>query len=220
MTALSPTLAFALAAAAAAGRARRLARRVDIGRRGSTAIEFGVTFPVMILLIVGLIEVAMVLFVNSLMEGGLREAARFGITGFAPNGETRVERILRIVDDHTQGLVDMDQVTIDFLVYPTFNSVGEPEPYTDDNGNGQWDAGEAFTDVNGNAQWDADMGLVGLGGPGDIVLYTLDYQWSMLTGLLAPFMGDDQGRIPLSASIVVRNEPFGTALNTTTGSGT
>jgi prepilin-type N-terminal cleavage/methylation domain-containing protein len=31
---------------------------------------------------------------------------------------------------------------------------GPGEPYTDDNGNGQYDAGEPYTDVNGNGKWD------------------------------------------------------------------
>ena len=53
------------------------------------------------------------------------------------------------------------------------------------------------------------MGAAGLGGAGDIVLYTLRYDWSLLTGLLDPLMGDDNGVMQLAASIVVRNEPFG-----------
>ena len=184
-------------------------RRLRRERQGAALAEFAIVFPAFILLAIGLIEVAMVLFVTSLMEGGLREAARFGITGFAPDGQTRVERILQIVGEHTQGLVEMDKVDITFFVYPSFNDIGEPEPFADDNGNGSFDSGEAYTDVNGNGQWDADMGAAGLGGPGDIVLYTLRYQWDLLTGLLDPLMGDDTGLMRLSASIVVRNEPFG-----------
>jgi len=43
---------------------------------------------------------------------------------------------------------------------------GPPEPYTDTNGNGQYDEGEPYTDSNGNGQWDAmpmivDWGTVG-----------------------------------------------------------
>lgn len=192
-------------------------RRLRQARRGSTLVEFAIAFPAFILLAIGLIEVAMVLFVTSLMEGGLREAARFGITGFTPDGQTRVERILQIVEQHTQGLVEMDEVDITFFVYPSFDDIGEPEPFADDNGNGRFDDGEAYTDVNGNGQWDADMGAVGLGGPGDIMLYTLRYRWDLLTGLLDPLMGDDTGLMRLSASIVVRNEPFGSAAGTGAG---
>jgi hypothetical protein len=201
----SPGVPLALCVAVALRRLR--ACRGD--RRGTALIQFALAFPVFCLLLLGIMEVAAVLFVTSMMEGGLREAARFGITGFAPSGQTRIERILEIVGRHTQGLVDMSNVEISFLIYPSFNDIGEPEPYTDDNANGAYDPGEAYTDVNGNGQWDADMGAAGLGGPGDIVLYTLDYRWDLMTVLLAPLMGGDDGRMDLTASIVVRNEPFG-----------
>jgi len=63
-------------------------------------------------------------------------------------------------------------------------------------------------DSNGNGEWDADMGLAGLGGPNDIVVYTLRYDWPLMTELLRPLLGAD-GEFPLKASIAVRNEPFG-----------
>ncbi len=205
MLATAPALPLSLVLALAARRLRGALR----ARGGSASVQFAIAIPVFLLLVFGLIEIAMILFVNSLMEGGLREAARFGITGFDPDGQTRTERILQIVGLQTQGLVDMEQVGIDFLVYPSFNDIGQPEPFADDNGNGSYDAGEAYTDVNGNGTWDADMGAAGLGGPGDIVLYTLTYDWDPLTGVLDPVLGGADGLITLRASIVVRNEPFG-----------
>lgn len=180
--------------------------------RGAAAVEFALAGLLIVTTAVGLIELSMILFVNSLMEGGLREAARYGVTGYS--GElTREAEVLAVVGRHTQGLVDMDEVALRALVYPGFADVGQPEPFTDANGNGRYDAAppaEPFVDVNGNGQWDADMGAAGLGGPGDIVLYTLDYDWPLITGLLDGLIGRD-GKMPLSASIVVRNEPFGTA---------
>ena len=58
--------------------------------------------------------------------------------------------MLEIVERQTYGLLDMDQVDLDTLVYESFADIGEPEPFTDENGNGAYDAGEAFIDVNGN----------------------------------------------------------------------
>ncbi|MEX0760454.1 MAG: hypothetical protein WD100_12815, partial [Tistlia sp.] len=117
------------------------------------------------------------------------------------------------VGRHTEGLVDLAEVERVTLVYPGFAAVGEPEPFTDANGNGSYDSdpAEDFVDINGNGQWDADMGAAGLGGPGDIVLYTLRYDWPLVTGLLDGVIGVE-GRMPLSASIVVRNEPYASAL--------
>jgi Flp pilus assembly protein TadG len=181
--------------------------RVVRSRDGVAALEFAVAAPVVTLAITGLIELSMVLFVTSLMEGGIRDASRFGITGYVPPGTTREEEIRRIVGDATIGLIDMGSAVIDTKVYPSFGDVGKPEPFTDTNGNGTYDDGEPYTDSNGNGQWDADMGQAGVGGPGDIVLYTITADWRLLTPLMVPIMGSG-GKMTLSASVAVRNEPF------------
>jgi hypothetical protein len=51
------------------------------------------------------------------------------------------------------------------------------------------------------------MGRAGLGAGGDVVIYQVNYDWPLLTGLLAPFIGTD-GKVPLGASVAVRNEPY------------
>jgi len=184
-------------------------KRLRRNRKGSAVTEFAIAAPVVIMATVGIIEFSMILFVSSLLEGGLREASRFGLTGFQPNGLTREERILKIVEDHTHGLVDGTAANLSTLVYPSFDSIGQPEPFTDENSNGTFDAGEPYMDINGNNQWDPDMGAAGLGGPEDIVLYTIDYDWPLMTGMLNGFIGNN-GKIELRASVVVRNEPYGT----------
>jgi Flp pilus assembly protein TadG len=176
-------------------------------RDGVAAMEFAIAAPIVTLTIAALIELSMVMFVSSLMEGGIRDASRFGITGYVPPGTTREQQIRKLVGDSTAGLIDMATTVIDTKIYPSFSDVGKPEPYTDTNGNHQYDEGEPFTDSNGNGHWDADMGEAGLGGPGDIVLYTVTADWHMMTPLLVPFMGSG-GKMTLSASVAVRNEPF------------
>jgi Flp pilus assembly protein TadG len=176
-------------------------------RRGTAVMEFALIAPVAVLSIIGLLELSMIMFVQSLMEGGLREASRFGITGYIPPGMTREERILEIVASNTIGLVDMETVEVITKVYPSFSDVNQPEPFTDQNANGSYDAGEPFTDSNGNGQWDSDMGTAGIGGPGDIVRYTLTYDWPLLTPVLSSIIGTG-GKIKLSATAAVRNEPF------------
>lgn len=173
-------------------------------REGSLAMEFAFAAPVVILALTGTLELLIVLFVGSTLESAVLDASRYGITGGANPGVTREQQVRDIIEDRTLGLVDMDKAQIDTLVYPNFNSVGEPEPYTDSNGNGTHEPGEPFTDINGNGQWDADMGAVGLGGPGDVVVYRVTYEWGMLTPLLAPIIGP----ITHTASVVVRNEPY------------
>lgn len=186
---------------------KRLQRLRDC-RRGITVIEFAIAAPVVFATVAGVLELALVMFVMTLSEGALREASRFSITGFTPPGMTREDRILEILGDHTIGLVDMTEATVTYKVYPSFDDIGKPEPFTDNApANGSYDAGEAFQDINGNGQWDADMGAAGLGGPSEIVLYTIEFDWALLTPLVSPFMGTN-GKMTMTSSVAVKNEPF------------
>lgn len=186
------------------------ARRLISCTLGAAALELAFAVPVLFVAIAGVIEISMVMFVITLMEGGLREASRFGITGNVPAGITREQRILDLIAENTIGLIDTTNARINYKIYPSFGDVGKPEPFTDTApANGSYDAGEDFVDVNGNGKWDSDMGLAGLGGPGDVILYTVVADWSLLTPLIAPLMGKD-GVMQLEASVAVRNEPYPT----------
>lgn len=187
----------------------RFWRRFWGSEEGSSVTEFAFAAPIIFLTVAGIIDLMMVLFVISLMEGGLQSASRLGRTGFQPVGISREDAIRQEIADATIGLVDMDEISITTSVYPCFDSIGKPEPYVDDTpANGSYDPGEDFTDVNGNTTWDSDMAAAGLGGPGSIVLYEVFYEWGALTPLMGKFFGPD-GKIPLSVSVAVRNEPYG-----------
>lgn len=185
----------------------RLCRRFAESERGSALIEFAVGAPLVLLLLAGAIELGMIMFVNVLMESGLRDASRFGITGQVPSGETRLQKIKDIVTADTIGLVDMNKATFDVKVYPSFGDIGRGESFVDGNGNGTYDTGETFTDENGNGKWDSDVGKAGAGGSGDIVVYRMSYDWNLLMPLAKPFIGKD-GKFTLTAAIAVRNEPW------------
>lgn len=189
-------------------RLKSVLARLARDRDGAAILEFAVAFPVILTGLVGLMELMTILFVTALMEGGLREAARFGITGYQPAGISREERIVQLVNRAGIGLLEVTAADVSLTVYSSFEDIGQPEPFTDNNpANGVYDPGEPYQDVNGNGQWDADMGVAGVGGPGDVVLYTLTYDWPLLTPLLTPFIGNG-GKIPLEASLAVRNEPY------------
>lgn len=175
--------------------------------RGSPSVEFAFAAMPLVLMVVGTLEFGMVMFTSTLMESGLRDAARFGITGQVPNDQSRLERILDIVEDRTIGLVDMDNADIEIMVYDSFTDVGRGEDFVDGNANGSYDAGETYTDENGNGQWDSDVGATGAGGSGDIVVYRMRYAWPLLTPLVSHLIGSE-GHFTLRSAIAVRNEPW------------
>ena len=190
------------------GKMRVLCSRLWSRKDGASAVEFSLVAMPLILTIVGIIEVALILFVNVLMEGAVRDAARFGITGFSPSNTDRASIIRDIVRKRTVGLIDMSKVKIETLVYQNFSDIGKPEPFTDQPPfNGRYDPGEPYVDVNGNGKWDSDMGAAGVGGPGAVVVYRVSYDWPVLMGLMKPLIGE-AGYVHLSVSTAVRNEPF------------
>jgi Flp pilus assembly protein TadG len=176
-----------------------------LGERGTAMIEFAILAPIFIALLGAIMEFSGIMFVQTLLEGSAREASRYGITGSTVTGVSRADEILDIVRKNTYGIIDLDNLDIETLVYHSFADIGQPEPYTDSNGNGTYDVGEPFTDVNGNGTWDPDMGAAGLGGPGDIVLYRMSYDWHIMIPIFRPIFGDS---VRLQATVAVRNEPY------------
>lgn len=203
-------------------RFRRKLQRLRTHDAGGAMIEFALVAPMLITLIVAVMEFAMVIVVMVLLEGGVREAARYGMTGQEPAGHSRLEEIVNIINSHSLGLVDITTNDVDVLVYDDFSSVDSgDELVVDVNGNGDWDAsdGDTYNDLNGNGSWDPDPGVPGAGEGGEVVLYRVTANWDALTPLLAPFFGDG-GYIPLSASVVIRNEPYGITGGAMSGGGT
>ncbi len=183
----------------------------DLGkdREGATAIEFAFAITPLAMLIVAVVEFGLIMFTGVLMESGLRDASRYGITGFELDGKSRLERIIEIVTEHTIGLVDMSTAQFEVLVYPGYGDIGRGEDFVDGNGNGTYDTGETFTDENDNESWDSDIGTSGAGSAGDIVVYRIRYDWPILTPFASQFIGED-GTFPIRASVAVRNEPWDT----------
>jgi TadE-like protein len=175
------------------------------GEGGTAAMEFAFVAPIFLAMVGAIMEFSGIMFVQTLLEGSAREASRYGITGFTQEGVSRDDQILAIVEHNTYGIIDLDELEMDTLVYENFGDVGQPEPFTDENVNEAHDTGEPFTDVNGNGTWDEDMGAAGLGGPGDVVVYRMSYDWSIIIPFFRLFFGD---AITLQANIAVRNEPF------------
>ena len=131
---------------------------------GTTITEFALAAPIVVALLGGLFEVSRVLFLSALLEWSMADASRFGVTSLPGTEEMPRDQIIaQIVEDRTLGLVDMQDASLETLVYPNFQSIGQAEAFDDENGNGLWDLGEdhddlpeAFLDMNENEVYDGD----------------------------------------------------------------
>ena len=170
-------------------------------------VEFALIVPAFLAIVGGIMEFSGLLFAQTLLEGGVREASRFGVIGSAPNNSSREDAILAIIEKNSFGIIDVDDIKLETLAYDSFSSIGEPEPFDDANGNGRFDEDEGFVDVNGNGSRDEDQGQAGPGAADQVVLYRVAYDWDVMIPIFEPFFGE---QVALQATVAVRNEPFGT----------
>jgi len=190
---------------------RRFARNND----GAAALEFALVLPPLCLILVGMFEMSMLMFAQASMEGALREAARFGMTGSVSDPAQRKTQILAIIDKDTLNLFDMNDASISFIVFPNFNDAAKRESYNERGGDpNRYDAGlddgwvaHGTNDDNNNGVWDDGGGAAGVGGAAQVVQYTVQYDWHVITPFMAPVFGNN-GKVHLKASIVIRNEPW------------
>lgn len=182
-------------------------RRFYRDRDGVTAIEFALIAPVLSFMIMGMVELSLIMFAQSVMDSAVLTASRLGKTGYEEgSGVTREETIMNALNARAGALLNVANVSISQLSYAQFDQIGDPEPFTDTNGNGIRDEGENYTDVNTNGQYDDDMGAESAGGAGEVVVYTVTYPWPIFTPLLSGFFSG--GGVTLTSRTVVLNEPY------------
>lgn len=182
-------------------------RRFRRDARGVTAVEFALIAPVLILFMMGIVELGLIMMTQGIMDNAAFSASRAGKTGYAAAGMTQDQTIMSAVTKSLSGVLSPAKLTLTSKAYDDYGSIGQPEPFTDVNNNGRYDAGEPYTDVNGNGSWDADQGKTGAGTATQIVVYTVSYKWKLFTPLIARMLGSS-GVVPIDARVVVRNEPY------------
>ncbi|WP_374405756.1 TadE/TadG family type IV pilus assembly protein [Pelagerythrobacter sp.] len=182
---------------------RNLAR--DTG--GVTLVEFALVAPVLFLLIFGIFDIGHGLYLRSVLQGAVQDAARgAGLESGRLNQAALDERVMLSVQG-VMPFVEEDDIDIVRLNYENFSDVGTPEDFDDTNRNNTYDDTECFTDRNDNGQWDPDVGAGGLGGADDIVYYEVGVRYDRLFPLWSMIGLPHRGLA--QATTVMRNQPFG-----------
>lgn len=177
-----------------------LLQRLHADRRGVTIIEFAMTLPVTLTLIMGLGELTYRTEVQSILTGAMQKAGRDSTiqnSTAATIDAAVMAQVLIVAGNATY--------TSSRKSYTTFGYVA-PEPFTDSNGNGQYDKGECFSDINGNGVWDSDPGITGQGGANDAVVYTMTVTYPHLFPVAKWFGWGAQQTI--SATTILKNQPY------------
>lgn len=176
---------------AAQSKARgNLLRRFRRNRRGSAAIEFALVAPVFFALLFAIIETAIVFFAGQVLETITQNSARMILTGQAQSGGFTQAQFQSYVCTQIPALFTCANVYVDVQSYPAFSNVTITDPV---------DASKNF--VN-NMQYAP-------GGPGDIVVVRLFYQWPLfVTGLGYNISNISGSKRLLTATAAFRNEPY------------
>lgn len=182
-------------------------RKLCRAEEGVTAMEFAFVAPPLLLLLMGTIELSVIFTAQNAIESAITNSSRLGKTGYTAQGQSRQSLIYGMIQSRAGTLINTANLTITSLSYGQISQIGQPEAYVDSNGNQVHDSSESYTDTNGNGQWDSDMGAEGLGGAGDIVVYTVSYPWSIQTPILSQVFGT-AGYYTIRSNVVVRNEPY------------
>jgi Flp pilus assembly protein TadG len=183
----------------------RLMGRLLRDRRGTSAIEFGMTAPLLFMVVFGTLQVAQSYYVNTVLNGAVNAAAR---KSSLQSGQTSSTALDTLVAKMIKYVMPTASVTFTRKNYAEFTAVGRPEDFTDTNANSTYDANECFVDMNGNSMWDSDMGKTGLGGANDVVVYTVTVSYKQWFGFAKMFGLPEYQTIP--STTILKNQPFAT----------
>jgi Flp pilus assembly protein TadG len=184
--------------------AAKFLRRFRRNRRGSAAVEFALVAPLFFGLLFAIIETGMVFFANEVLETVTQDSARIIQTGQAmtsggvsatQTGPLTAAQFQQYVCTQIPALFSCNNIYIDVESYPP--SGAWPASFSN-----QIDSNGNF--MTGNLQYNT-------GGPCDVVIVRLFYQWPLfVTGLGFNLSNLSGGKRLLWSSAAFRNEPYGT----------
>jgi hypothetical protein len=179
---------------------RQLCRVRDA--RGTTAVEFALVAPVMLMTIMGLFDMGHAQYTRALLEGAIDKASRAAtIEGSSTTSiDARVTTVVKQIAPSAT-------LTFNRTTYSDFSDVGMPEDFDDVDRDGTCDNGEPFEDANGNGTYDLDRGKTGNGGARDAVLYTVQVTYKRILPI-GRLLGQSDS-MKMSVTSVLRNQPYG-----------
>lgn len=185
-------------------------RRLASDQDGVTVVEFALVAPVFLLLLVGIFDIGHMVYIRSVLQGAMQDAGRDSSLESASTARATIDAY---VTSQVQAVIPSAELEFERKNYRDFTKVGMPEDIVDKNNNNQYDEDECFYDTfdaggNRNGLWDDDIGRDGVGGANDVVLFTATTTYDRLFPLWR-LIGVGQ-EVQISASTVLRNQPFAT----------
>ena len=173
--------------------------------RGVAIIEFAMIAPVLLLMLMGLLDLAFNMYTTEMLQGAIESTARNSSIEGASSNDAQLDAV---VTTAVRAVAPSATLTFNRRSYSSFTKAGRPEDYTDVDNDGTCNHGEPYEDANGNGAWDLDRGKAGFGGARDAVLYTVTVKYQRPFPVAA-FIPGQTKNFTLSAVTVLRNQPYG-----------
>ncbi|WP_285709829.1 TadE/TadG family type IV pilus assembly protein [Erythrobacter oryzae] len=189
--------------------ARAVLRNLRRNREGVTLVEFAIVGPVLILMLMGLFDIAHTQYTSAVLYGAVQKAARDYTLESAAVNETALDN--RVQDQIRAVMPNGATITFTKTAFDDFKNVNEREEWTDTDNNGTCNNGEPYQDENNNSSWDVYRGQGGLGAARDVMLYTTNVTYPRLFPMFG--MIGLPANVTLSATTVLRRQPFDAGSN-------
>lgn len=162
-----------------------LLRRFRCNRRGSAALEFALVAPVFFALLFAIIETGIMFLAGQLLETINQDSARMILTGQAQSASYSQSQFASYVCNQVPALFNCSNIYIDVENYPSFSNIDITNP------------------ISSSCNVDTSNFKYSPGGPGDIVVVRLFYQWPLY---VTPFGCGN--KVLLSSTAAFKNEPY------------
>jgi len=169
--------------------AKALIRRED----GVAAVEFGLVAAPFIGLLLALLEAMLIFFAGRLLDVAVTQSSRQILTGSAQTSNITASAFATAVCQNVYALFNCNNLMIDVETYASFSAANTSAPTLTFNAQGQ-----------ATNSWQFNPG-----GPNDIVVLRVMYQWPVFLGPLGLNLANlSNGNRLLVGTNVFKNEPY------------
>jgi len=168
----------------------RLLSAIAADRRGAAAIEFAMVAAPFLALMIAILETGLYFFADEVLQTATAQAARAIMTGQAQSGGMTAAQFQNNVCTNAAPMLSCASLYVNAQTFKSFGGVAPLNPLV---------SGSVNTAAL-NYQ---------MGGPGDIVMVQVFYQWPVIAGPLNFNLANMSGNNNLLvATVVFRNEPY------------
>jgi Flp pilus assembly protein TadG len=159
---------------------------------GGAALEFAIVAAPAIALMLAILQTALAFFAGQLLETAVVDSSRLILTGQASSNGWSQSQFQTQVCNTVTVLFSCSGIMVDVTTADTFSSANTSMPTLTFNAQG-----------NVSNTWNYTIG-----GPGDIVVMRVMYQWPVFLGPLGLSLSNESnGNLLLMATAVFKNEP-------------